>query len=303
MKYCKNKVGRPLDAEYKQTRNEIILRMRKDGFSLQKIGDRFNVSREYIRQILQKEFDITGHIIIDPKNEVLSDEYTVFDIAKILGIEILHINNLLRQQTIPKPSRLLDKSQHQGLDKKFWKRKDIDKWINIKLKHLKIQLEKSIKGRMSKPAPYKFGHYRVQELYSILQMAKAGDLKSLSLYVDKSQSEVMQEFNDVIKPVKYIPTDYSKYINQKSRHEYHKEGLYTAYETEKITKISRSSIFRYRNLGFLKKGTHFITGDHYFYRTMYYPKKMKQAMIDAGYDFLQAARIIEAKALSKKGKN
>jgi len=156
---------------------------------------------------------------------------------------------------------------------------------------------------MSKPAPYKFGHHRVQELYSILQMAKAGDLKSLSLYVDKSQSEVMQEFNNLIKPIKYVPTDYSKHINQKSRDEYHKEGLYTAYETEKITKISRTSMYRYRNLGFLKEGTHFITGDHYFYRTMYYPEKMKQAMIDAGYDFLQAARIIEAKALSKKGKN
>ena len=45
--------------ELKQARNEIILRMRKEGYTLQKIADRFDVGREWIRQILKKEFDIT----------------------------------------------------------------------------------------------------------------------------------------------------------------------------------------------------------------------------------------------------
>ena len=61
--------------------------------------------------------------------------------------------------------------------KKVLEKVDIDKWIEIRLKYLKIQLEKSIKNRMSNPAPYRFVHHRVQEFYNILQMAKAGDIK------------------------------------------------------------------------------------------------------------------------------
>ncbi len=63
--------------ELKQARNEIILRMRKEGYTLQKIADRFNFSREYIRQILEREFDITGSISFDPRDEIMSDEYSV----------------------------------------------------------------------------------------------------------------------------------------------------------------------------------------------------------------------------------
>ena len=72
--------------EYRQTRNEIILRMRNEGYSLQKIGDRFDVSREYIRQILQKEFDIGIKFVAG--QEALHDEYTALDIAKMLDIPI-----------------------------------------------------------------------------------------------------------------------------------------------------------------------------------------------------------------------
>ena len=284
--------------ELKQTRNEIILRMRKDGFSLQKIGDRFNVTREYIRQILLKEFDITGNFPFDPQNEVLNDEYTVFDIAKILGVEVHYISFLLRQKWIPKPSRLFDKSQHQGLEKRFWKRKDIDKWIQIRLKYLKIHLERSIKNRMSRPAPYRFGHHRVQELYNILQMAKAGDLQSLLLFKIGVSKQVMQEFYNQIKPAKYIPTDYSKYINMKTTEDYEKLGLFDGLETAKITNISTATIKRYKKIGVLKENNHYIVGDHYFHRTMYYPDKVKQAIIDAGYDVEHAAKLIAIKSKS-----
>ena len=279
----------PHTSEYRQTRNEIILRMRNEGYSLQKIGDRFNVSREYIRQILQKEFDITGCIKFVAGQEALHGEYTAFDIAKMFDTPINTINVWLMNNCIPKPSRLLDKSKNQGLDKKFWKKTDIDKWIQIRLKYLKIQLEKSIKRRMSHPAPYRFDHQRVQELYRILQMAKASDIKSFTLYKNGIPDEVMQEFNNLIKPVQYIQTDYSKYINMKTTEDYKKMGLFDACKTEKIINITNTTIKRYKKAGILKENEHYVVGEHYHHRTMYYPEKTKQAIIDAGFDQKLAA--------------
>ena len=286
----KNYKYRPhLSSEYKQTRNELILRMRNEGYSLQKIGDRFNVSREYIRQILQNEFDITGCIKFVAGQETLHDEYSAFDIAKMLDIPTSTVNVWLMNNCIPKPTRLFDKSKNRGLDKKFWKKTDIDKWIQIRLKYLKIQLEKSIKNRMSNPAPYRFVHYRVQEFYNILQMAKAGDLKSLTLYKNGIPYEVMQEFDNLIKPIQYNPTDYSKYINMKTTQEYKKIGLFDACKTERIINISKFTLTKYRKIGVLKENEHYIVGEHYHHRTMYYPEKTKQAIIDAGYDQKLAA--------------
>ena len=270
--------------EYKQARNEIILRMRNEGYSLQKIGDRFNVTREYIRQILQKEFDITGCIKFVAGQEALHDEFTALDIAKMLDIPISTVNVWLMNNCIPKPSRLVDKSKNRGLEKKFWKKIDIDKWIQIRLKYLKIQLEKSIKRRMSYPAPYRFDHHRVQELYEILQMAKTGDIKSLTLYKNGIPDEVMQEFNNLIKPIQYKPTDYSKYINMKTTEDYKKLGLFDGLETAKITNITNTTMKRYKKAGVFKENEHYIVGEHYHHRTMYYPEKVKQAIIDAGYD-------------------
>ncbi len=275
--------------ELKQARNEIILRMRNEGYSLQKIGDRFNVSREYIRQILQREFDITGCIKFVSGQEALHDEYTALDIAKMFDIPISTVNVWLMNNCIPKPSRLVDKSKNRGLEKKFWKKVDIDKWIQIRLKYLKIQLEKSIKNRMSNPAPYRFVHHKVQEFYNILQMAKAGDIKSLSLYKNGIPDEVMQEFDDLIKPIQYTPTDYSKYINMKTTEDYKKMGLFDACKTERIINITNYTLTRYRKLGVLKENEHYIVGEHYHHRTMYYPEKTKLAILDAGYDEKLAA--------------
>ena len=275
--------------ELKQARNEIILRMRNEGYSLQKIGDRFNVSREYIRQILQREFDITGCIKFVSGQEALHDEYTALDIAKMFDTPTSTINFWLMNNCIPEPSRLLDKSKNKGLEKKFWKKVDIDKWIQIRLKYLKIQLEKSIKNRMSNPAPYRFVHPRVQEFYNILQMAKAGDIKSLTLYKNGIPDEVMQEFDNLIKPIKYTPTDYSKYINMKTTEDYKKMGLFDACKTERIINITNHTLMRYRKIGVLKENEHYIVGEHYHHRTMYYPEKTKQAILDAGFDQKLAA--------------
>ena len=238
--------------ELKQVRNEIILRMRNEGYSLQKIGDRFNVSREYIRQILQKEFDITGSIKFVSGQEALHDEYTALDIAKMFDTPVSTVKVWLRNNCIPQPTRILDKSKNRGLDKKFWKKIDIDKWIQIRLKHLKIQLERSIKHRMGNPAPYRFDHHRVQELYKILQMAKAGDITSLTLYKNGIPDKVMQEFNNFIKPVQYTPTDYSKYINMKTTEDYKKMGLFDACKTERIINITNTTMKRYKKAGILK---------------------------------------------------
>ena len=275
--------------ELKQARNEIILRMRKEGYSLQKIADRFNVTREWVRQILIKEFDITGCIKFVSGQEALHDEYTALDIAKMFDTPTSTVKVWLRNNCIPQPTRILDKSKNRGLDKKFWKKIDIDKWIQIRLKHLKIQLERSIKRRMGNPAPYRFDHHRVQELYKILQMAKAGDITSLTLYKNGIPDKVMQEFNNFIKPVQYTPTDYSKYINMKTTEDYKKMGLFDACKTERIINITNTTMKRYKKAGILKENEHYIVGEHYHHRTMYYPEKTKQAIIDAGFDQKLAA--------------
>ena len=275
--------------ELKQARNEIILRMRKEGYSLQKIADRFNVTREWVRQILIKEFDITGCIKFVSGQEALHDEYTALDIAKMFDTPTSTVKVWLRNNCIPQPTRILDKSKNRGLDKKFWKKIDIDKWIQIRLKHLKIQLERSIKHRMGNPAPYRFDHHRVQELYKILQMAKAGDITSLTLYKNGIPDKVMQEFNNFIKPVQYTPTDYSKYINMKTTEDYKKMGLFDACKTERIINITNTTMKRYKKAGILKENEHYIVGEHYHHRTMYYPEKTKQAIIDAGFDQKLAA--------------
>ena len=66
--------------ELKQARNEIILRMRNEGYALQKIGDRLNVSREYIRQITEKS-----------DNAIIIASYGTFS----TGINIRNLHNIV----------------------------------------------------------------------------------------------------------------------------------------------------------------------------------------------------------------
>ena len=94
----------------------------------------------------------------------------------------------------------------------------------------------------------------------------------------------MKEFNNLIKPLHYVPVDYSKHLNQKTNDDYAKKGLYNTKKTSEILDIANTTIARYRDSGVLKEGEHYFVGDHYFHRYMYYPEKTKQAIIDAGYD-------------------
>ena len=273
--------------ELKQARNEIILRMRKEGYTLQKIAERFDVGREWIRQILKKEFDITGHISFDPREEIMSDEYSVFDLVELTGYEMEYIRVQLAKNWLPKPSRKLEKSVSGGIDHCFWKKTDIDKWIQLKIKYLKIALEGFINERLA--YPYKFTHHRIQKRYKFLISLDSGGWKGKLSYNSRRNNEVMKEFNNLIKPVQYVPTDYSKYLNMRTKEHFAEKGLYNGMETEKIIGIASHTIQNYRRKGVLKEGIHYFTGDHYFQRYMYNPEKTKQAILDGGYDLAVAA--------------
>lgn len=273
--------------ELKQARNEIILRMRKEGYTLQKIADRFNVTREWVRQILLKEFDITGSFSFDPREEIMSDEYSVFHLVELTGYEMEYIRVQLAKNWLPKPSRKLEKSVSGGIDQCFWKKTDIDKWIQLKIKYLKIALEGFINERLA--YPYKFTHHRIQKRYKFLISLDSGGWKGKLSYNSRRNNEVMKEFNNLIKPVQYVPTDYSKYLNMRTKEHFAEKGLYNGMETEKIIGIASHTIQNYRRKGVLKEGIHYFTGDHYFQRYMYNPEKTKQAILNGGYDLAVAA--------------
>ena len=271
-----------------QARNEIILRMRKEGYTLQKIADRFNFTREWVRRILQKEFDITGYISFDPKEEIMSDEYSVFDLVELSGYEMEYLRVQLAKNWLPKPSRKLEKSISAGLNHCFWKKTDIDRWIELKIKYLKIALEGFINERLA--YPYKFTHHKIQKRYKFLISLDSGGWKGKLSYNSRRNNEVMKEYLNLIKPVQYVPTDYSKYLNMRTKEHFAEKGLYNGMETEKIIGCSSCTIHLYRKKGVLKEGIHYVTGDHYFQRYMYYPEKTKKAMLDGGYNLVVAAR-------------
>jgi transcriptional regulator with XRE-family HTH domain len=272
--------------ELKQARNEIILRMRKEGYTLQKIADRFNVTREYIRQILLKKFDITGSFSVDPREEIMSDEYSAFDLVELTGYEMEYIRVQLAKNWLPKPSRKLEKNKSAGIDHCFWKKTDIDKWIQLKIKYLKIALEGFINERLA--YPYKFTHYKIQKRYKFLTSLDSGGWKGKLSYNSRRNDEVMKEYNNLIKPVQYVPTDYSKYLNMRTKEHFAEKGLYNGMETEKMIGIASHTIQNYRRKGVLKEGIHYFTGDHYFQRYMYDPEKTKQAILNGGYDLAVA---------------
>ena len=272
--------------ELKQARNEIILRMRNEGYALQKIGDRFNVSREYIRQILKKEYDITGSIKFDPHSLTKADEYSAFDLAELTGYEFNYIATQLKKNWLPQPTRKVEINKWCGIDYCYWKKSDIDRWFEIKIKYLKLALEGFINERRADP--YKFTHYKIQKRYKFLISLDSGGWKGKLSYNSRRNNEVMKEFNNLKKPVQYVPTDYSKYLNMRTKEHFAEKGLYNGMETEKIIGIASYTIQNYRKKGVLKEGIHYFTGDHYFQRYMYDPEKTKQAILNGGYDLAVA---------------
>lgn len=285
--------------EQKQQRNQTILQMRRDGHSLQSIGNKFGYSREWIRLILKDQLGTTDTFKFNPHKQCKDDEYSAPDLVELTGYPIEYITTLIKKNWLPKASRIVKTHMCHTTDTHFWKKSDIDRWIQIKVKYLKIALESYLNCRLYHKPAYKFTHPNLQKRYKFLTELHSGHWKGKLSYNSKRNDEVMKEYNNLIKPLDYVPVDYSKYLNQQTNDDYAKKGLYNGLATAKIINISNMTLLIYRDKGVLKEGIHYVTGDHYFHRYLYYPQKTKQAIIDAGYDQKLAAS--QRKRWAKRG--
>jgi len=281
--------------EQKQHRNQTILQMRQDGHTLQSIANEFGCSREWIRRLLKDEFGITKKFKFDAKKHCKENEYSAQDISELTGYPFAYISVLIQKNWIPKASRIIETNVCHMLETYFWKKTDIDKWIELKVKYLKIALEGYLECRLSYRTEkyrcaYKFTHPDLQRRYKLLLKLQSGNWKGKLSYNSKRNDEVMKEYYSYIKPFDYIPKDYSKYVNQKTNEDYAQNGLFNGYETSRILGIAMNTITKYRDRNVLKEGEHYFAGNHYHHRFMYDPNKTKKAMIDAGYDLVAAKR-------------
>jgi len=279
----------------KQHRNQTILQMRQDGHTLQSIANEFGCSREWIRRLLKDEFGITKKFKFDAKKHCKEDEYSAQDISELTGYPFAYISVLIQKNWIPKESRIIETNVCHMLETYFWKKTDIDKWIELKVKYLKIALEGYLECRLSYRTEkyrcaYKFTHPDLQRRYKLLLKLQSGNWKGKLSYNSKRNDEVMKEYYSYIKPLNYIPKDYSKYVNQKTNEDYAQNGLFNGWETSRILGIAMNTITKYRDRDVLKEGEHYFAGNHYHHRFMYDPNKTKKAMIDAGYDLVAAKR-------------
>jgi len=275
--------------EQKQQRNQTILQMRQDGHTLQSIANKFGCSREWIRKLLKDELGVTQKYKFDPKKHCNADEYSANDICDLTGYPFHYISKLIEKNWIPKASRIEQIHPCHKLETHFWKKTDIDKWIELKVKYLKVALEGYLQCRLTfrtekYRCAYKFTHPNLQRRYKLLLKIQSGDWKGKLSYNSKRNDEVMKEFYGYIKPFEYVPNDYSKYLNEISNEEYAKKGLFNGMTTAEKIGIGGMTISSFRKKGILKEGIHYVTGDHYFQRYMYYPEKTKQAIINGGYD-------------------
>ena len=266
------------------SRNQLILHMRKDGYTLQAIANKFGCSREWIRKILKDEFNITQKFTFDPQEHCAVDEYSTLDICELTGYPASYITTLIKKNFIPKASKIVKIRSPHLIDGHFWKKSEIDRWIQIKIKYLKIALEGYLNCRLNHTPAYKFTHPNLQRRYKFLTELHSGNWKGRLSYNAKRNNEVMKEYNNLIKPLHYVPVDYSKYLNQKTNDDYAEKGLFNGSTTAKKINISDLTLMRYREKGVLKEGIHYIKGDHYFQRYLYYPIKTKKAIYDAGYN-------------------
>ena len=270
--------------EIKEDRNQLILSMRKEGYTLQSIANKFGCSREWIRRLLKDELNTTKKFVFKPEEYCGADEYTAHDIVELTGYPLEYLANLISKNWIPKSIRVMNTEINNKIERHFWKQTDIDKWIKLKIKYLKIALEGYLNSRLNHIPAYKFTHPNLQRRYKLLVELQSGDWKGKLSYNSRRNDEVMKEFYGYVKPFDYVPIDYSKYVNQISIEDYAKRGLYNGLATAKIINMSNMTLMNFRKKGFLKEGTHYIKGDHYFHKYMYYPEKTKQAIINAGYD-------------------
>lgn len=74
--------------EQKQQRNQTILQMRQDGYTLQSIANKFGCSREWIRLILKNDLNTTDKFKFNPQEHCKADEYSTPDIIKLTGYNV-----------------------------------------------------------------------------------------------------------------------------------------------------------------------------------------------------------------------
>ena len=268
----------------KEERNNIILEMRKDGYTLQAIANKFDCSREWIRKLLKEELGITQKYKFNTKKHCREDEYSANDICKLTGYPLNYITTLMYKNWIPNASRVIETNMCHKPYTYFWKKTDIDKWIKLKIKYLKIALEGYLNCRLNHYPAYKFTHPNLQKRYKLLVELQSGIWIGKLSYNSRRNDEVMKEFYGYTKPTKYVAIDYSKYVNQKTTEDYAQKGLFNGNTTARKIQISNLTLMNYREKGILKEGIHYFKGEHYFHKYMYYPEKTKQAIIDAGYD-------------------
>ena len=281
--------------------------MRQNGHTLQSIANKFDCSREWIRRLLKDELGITQKYKFNPKKHCKENEYSAQDISELTGYPFNYISKLILKNWIPKTSRIIEIHTCHKLETLFWKKTDIDKWIELKVKYLKIALEGYLQCRLTYRAKkyrsaYKFTHPNLQRRYKLLLEIQSGKWKCKLSYNSKRNDEVMKEFYGYIKPFEYVPNDYSKYLNEKTNEDYAEKGLFYGWETSKILGIAMNTITKYRDKGILKEGEHYYAGKHYFHRYMYDPQKTKKSILDAGYDLIAAERQKKRWAKIKRGK-
>ena len=86
-------------------RNQIIVKLRKQGFSYQYIGDKFGISRERVRQVLKKEGVIPN---TPPETQILysyekSELLSMSDIAFLVGKKRTVMESQRKFNQFPEP--------------------------------------------------------------------------------------------------------------------------------------------------------------------------------------------------------
>ncbi len=135
--------------EQRQQRNQTILQMRQDGHTLQSIANKFGCSREWIRKLLKDELGVTQKYKFNSKKHCNADEYSASDICELTGYPFHYISKLIQRNWIPKASRVIETNVCHKLETYYWKKTDIDKWIELKVKYLKIALEGYLQCRLT----------------------------------------------------------------------------------------------------------------------------------------------------------
>ena len=145
-------------------RNQIIVKLRKQGFSYQYIGDKFGISRERVRQVLKKEGVIPN---TPPETQILysyekSELLSMSDIAFLVGKKRTVMESQRKFNQFPEPIGKMRGKKSDGKTCLFnyWDKKVIYKWLEGRFEEIKDQLSQSIRYHITVKG-YKISNPRV----------------------------------------------------------------------------------------------------------------------------------------------